>query len=301
MKNRLIITISDHKGTKSFNLHKLVKQIALFSFLCIVALIIGAIYFIKYLNNEIGTIETTKKEEIKRLEIKEQKLITQNRLNSLKIKDTLNDLEELSSTLEEIEEIIGIKNEEKLNPIKRVEVAKMTLVEKMRLLRIVPNGKPLESIIITANFGTRKHPITKKKQFHRGLDLRAKRKTPIYATADGVVKYVQSKNIGNYGRMIIISHNYGFETVFAHLLKTKVKIGDIVNKGDIIGLTGNSGRSTGPHLHYEVRFASRVFNPKSFIQWDLKNYETIFKKENRIPWESLINLMKKQQKNLGQQ
>lgn len=301
MKNRLIITISDHKGTKSFNLHKLVKQIALFSFLCIGALIIGAIYFIKYLNNEIDTIETTKKEEIKRLEIKEQKLITQNRLNSLKIKDTLNDLEELSSTLEEIEEIIGIKNEEKLNPIKRVEVAKMTLVEKMRLLRIVPNGKPLESIIVTANFGTRKHPITKKKQFHRGLDLRAKRKTPIYATADGVVKYVQSKNIGNYGRMIIISHNYGFETVFAHLIKTKVKIGDIVNKGDIIGLTGNSGRSTGPHLHYEVRFASRVFNPKSFIQWDLKNYETIFKKENRIPWESLINLMKKQQKNLDQQ
>jgi len=301
MKNRLIITISDHKGTKSFNLHKLVKQIALFSFLCIVALIIGTIYFIKYLNNEIDTIQTTKKEEIKRLEIKEQKLITQNKLNSLKIKDTLNDLEELSSTLEEIEEIIGIKNEEKLNPIKRVEVAKMTLVEKMRLLRVVPNGKPLESIIVTANFGTRKHPVTKKKQFHRGLDLRAKRKTPIYATADGVVKYVQSKNIGNYGRMIILSHNYGFETVFAHLIKTKVKIGDIVNKGDIIGLTGNSGRSTGPHLHYEVRFASRVFSPKSFIQWDLKNYETIFKKENRIPWESLINLMKKQQKNLDQQ
>ena len=159
----------------------------------------------------------------------------------------------------------------------------------------------MEKTTVTASFGYRKHPISKKKQFHRGIDLRAKRKTNVFATADGVVRYVQSRDKSAFGRVVIISHNYGFETVYAHLRKTRVKIGDIIKKGDIIALSGNSGRSTGPHLHYEVRYASMVLNPKNFMKWNLKNYETIFNKERRIKWDSLINLINSQRQKQVQQ
>ena len=131
--------------------------------------------------------------------------------------------------------------------------------------------------------------------------MRAKRRTPVYATADGVVKFVQPRNTGNFGRVVKISHNYGFETVYGHLIKTNVKLGDIVKKGDIIALSGNSGRSTGPHLHYEIKYASMVLNPKNFMKWNLKTYETIFSKERRVKWESLINLINSHKKKQEQQ
>ena len=254
------------------------------------------------LKNQKAKILALKEEQIDLLEQKEQELIIQNKINSLKIEDTLNDIKELSSTLDEIEQIIGLdQTKEDEDPVKRVQVAKLTSLEKMRLLKMVPNGSPMKETHITASFGNRIHPITKKKQFHRGIDLRAKRGTKIYSTADGIVRYVQSKNKGDFGRMVIVAHNLGFETVYAHLKKTKVKVGQVVYKGDLLGLSGNSGRSTGPHLHYETRFAGRYLNPYRFIKWNLKNFDTIFKKERRVPWESLIKLIDKQQKQQVQQ
>jgi murein DD-endopeptidase MepM/ murein hydrolase activator NlpD len=274
---------------------------AIIVLLVIFCVIGGSFVFINYLNDEIELIKQNKELEIALLSKKEQELITQNRLNAMKIEDTLKDIEELSSTLDEIENIIGINKEEKDDLVERVKVAKLTSIEKMKLLNLVPNGSPLKEMKVTASFGYRKHPITKKRQFHKGIDLRAKRGTEVFTTADGVIRYVQSKNKGDFGRMVIVSHALGFETVYAHLKKTKVKIGDIIYKGDTIGLSGNSGRSTGPHLHYEIRYASRVLNPYRFIKWDLKNFDTIIKKESRVPWESLITLINKQEKKLDQQ
>ena len=100
--------------------------------------------------------------------------------------------------------------------------------------------------------------------------------------------------------MIIISHNFGFETAFAHLQKPLVRIGDIVYKGQLIGRSGNTGRSTGPHLHYEVRYANKVLQPKDFILWDLQHYKFILKKQRRIRWESLIQQIKRQSNKLAQ-
>ena len=86
----------------------------------------------------------------------------------------------------------------------------------------------MDEVQVTGKFGYRKHPVTKRKQFHTGIDLKAKYNQKVYSTADGVVKYVQSRNVGKSGRIIKVGHNFGFETVYAHLNKTKVKIGDIV-------------------------------------------------------------------------
>ncbi len=294
MKDRLIITVSDVKGTKSYNIHQIVKKLAVIFTIVSILLIGGSFWFINFLNKKMDTLKISKEKEIELLVSKEKELLTKNKLHSLSIKDKIKDIKELSSKLDDIEVIIGLKDVPKSDLITRATLAKISSIEKMNMLQVIPNGSPLKKTKVTAKFGYRKHPITKKKQFHRGIDLRAKRKTDVHSTADGVVRYVQPKNKDAFGRVIIVSHNYGFETVYAHLRKTKVKIGDIIKKGDIIALSGNSGRSTGPHLHYEVRYASMVLNPRNFMKWNLKNYETIFNKERRIKWDSLVSLINSQ-------
>jgi murein DD-endopeptidase MepM/ murein hydrolase activator NlpD len=278
-----------------------VKKLAIVISIIAIIVIGGSIWLINYLNVKMDNLKVAKEKEIEILTLKENELITQNKLHAMKIKDKIKDIEELSSKLDDIEEIIGVKSEEKSDPITRAELAKINSAERTHMLRLIPNGSPLKETRVTAKYGYRIHPITKKRQFHRGIDLKAKRRTPVYATADGVVKFVQSKNKGAFGRVVMVSHNYGFETVYAHLRQTKVKVGDVIKRGDIIALSGNSGRSTGPHLHYEIKYASRVLNPKNFIKWNLKNYESIFNKERRVKWESLVNLINLHKKNQVQQ
>ena len=113
--------------------------------------------------------------------------------------------------------------------------------------------------------------LSKKKRFHYGIDLGTNDNTRVYATADGVVNYAQDKDIGTFGRLVRISHNYGFETTYAHLSKAKVKTGDVVKKGDIIGLTGRSGRVSGPHLHYEVKYGIKSFESQIIFRVGYKN------------------------------
>ncbi|MCJ8326185.1 MAG: M23 family metallopeptidase [Campylobacterales bacterium] len=301
MKDRLIITVSDVNSTKSYNIHQLVKKSIIIIIITACIIIASSITFIKYLSDEIKEVKTSKELQIKDLTKKSIKLLAENSFYSEQIKGKVKDIEALSSKLDDIEEIIGLKKDDKKDKITRATLAKITSVEKTYMQRVVPSGSPLAQTITKSRFGYRNHPIKKKRKFHRGIDLKASLNTEVRATADGVVKFVRSINTGDFGRVVIISHNFGFESVYAHLNKTKVKIGDIVSKNDLIALTGNSGRSTGPHLHYEVRHANRVLNPKDFIDWNLINYEDLFTKQRRVQWESLIMLINKQQNNLVQQ
>jgi murein DD-endopeptidase MepM/ murein hydrolase activator NlpD len=117
---------------------------------------------------------------------------------------------------------------------------------------------------ITSAFGYRFHPIIQENTFHEGIDLANKVGTPVYATADGTVEYVGARD--NYGKIIILKHTeYACETIYAHLHQASVNKNQVVNRGDLIGYMGNSGRSTGPHLHYEVRTQNRCVNPLSYI------------------------------------
>lgn len=117
--------------------------------------------------------------------------------------------------------------------------------------------------VLTDGFGTRNDPITGRRAFHRGLDISARRGTPVLAPADGVVVFT-GRN-GGLGRTIRISHGFGFTTVYGHLHEIKVELGDEVRRGDVIGAVGNSGRSTGPHLHYEVHEDGKAKDPLYFI------------------------------------
>ena len=296
MVNKLVITVTDINGSKSYSFDKIVKKIVFFTILIVIILIVGSFYWINYLTKELNNIKIEKEKQIKNLTKIKNQLSTQNKLLNLQIKDKIKDLQALDQKLEEIEQIIGLNENNITNPIKRANIAKLTSSYKAYLLRTIPNGSPLRETKVTARFGWRIHPISKKRQFHRGIDLRAKRNTPVFATADGVVRYVWKYNRGAFGKVVIVAHNFGFETVYGHLEKVKVKLGQVIKKGNIIAFSGNSGRSTGPHLHYEVRYGSKVLNPKYFLKWDMKNFNVIFNKVRRVEWDSLLKMIQTQKK-----
>jgi murein DD-endopeptidase MepM/ murein hydrolase activator NlpD len=132
------------------------------------------------------------------------------------------------------------------------------------LIQATPSIIPIEGGWISSNFGYRKDPFTHKTQYHDGIDISANRGTPVYAAADGVIRNCYY-NGGGYGRMITIDHGFGFTTVYAHLNKYVVKKGQQVKRGQKIGEVGSTGRSTGPHLHYEVQKFGVPKNPKNYF------------------------------------
>ncbi|QKF81073.1 peptidase M24 [Halarcobacter ebronensis] len=301
MKDRLIITISDVQGTRAFNVHQVIKKLIIIIILAVVVVIGASFWFISELNTRMDNLKeekekqiSLKEDEIKTLVEKEKKLQAQNQFYSLQIKGKVKDIEALSSKLDHIEEMIGLKGDKEKEQITAETLRKMSPIVRMYMLTSIPSGSPLKETRVTSPFGYRIHPVTNKKKFHRGIDLKAARRTTVYATADGVVSYVQTKNDGDFGRVIKIRHNFGFETIYAHLYKVNVNTGDVIRKNQEIGLSGNSGRSTAPHLHYEVRSGLKVLDPKNFISWELGNYNSIFTEERRVQWESLVKLINEQ-------
>lgn len=139
----------------------------------------------------------------------------------------------------------------------------LTILSKKRnLLASTPSIRPVKGWI-TSKFGYRSSPFTGGKEFHSGLDIANKKGKKIVATANGVVTYAAEKMI--IGKMVMIDHGHGTVTKFGHLDKILVKKGDNVKRGDIIGLMGTSGRTTGPHVHYEVRINGAPVNPERYI------------------------------------
>lgn len=154
------------------------------------------------------------------------------------------------------------------------EVLKMAL-NKEKLVSSMPAIMPVsnKSLKSTASgWGYRYHPIYKIKQFHYGMDFTASIGTKVYATGDGVVKDVQTIG-GGYGRWILIDHGFDYQTLYAHLSGFNVKIGEQVKRGQVIGYVGNSGTSTGPHLHYEVHKNGEPVNPQYYYFKDLNAQE----------------------------
>jgi len=136
------------------------------------------------------------------------------------------------------------------------------LVDQGRVLASTPTIAPVLGLI-TDGFGRRKDPFTGRLAYHRGLDVSARRGTPIKAPADGIVVFA-GRN-GGLGRTVRISHDFGFTTVYGHLDDISVELGAEVHRGQEIGSLGNSGRSTGPHLHYEVHVDGVSKNPLYYI------------------------------------
>ena len=130
------------------------------------------------------------------------------------------------------------------------------------LLASTPAIRPAKGWI-TSKFGYRVSPFTGLREFHKGWDIANRKGTAVYATADGVVAYAGRK--GPFGNMVVIDHGHGLVTRYAHLSEVLKKRGDKVRRGDIIAQMGNTGRSTGPHLHYEVELNGVPVNPSTYV------------------------------------
>lgn len=131
------------------------------------------------------------------------------------------------------------------------------------VVRNVPLGSPVTGVI-TSKFGRRDDPINQQKAYHEGVDIRGTQGTEVTATADGEVsEQGYSQGLGSY---VTIDHKDGFRTLFGHLKKSFVKTGETVSRGKVIGLLGNSGRTTGPHVHYEIRYNGKLVDPVRFMR-----------------------------------
>ncbi len=147
--------------------------------------------------------------------------------------------------LDSYDEIVGILEQEK------------------KVRDCTPSIRPVRGGYLSSRFGRRMDPFTGRISQHTGVDYRARIGTPVMATADGVV--TMAKKNGSFGLMIEVNHGFGFKTRYAHLSKMNLRRGSRVKRGEIIGLVGNTGRSTGSHLHYEVMFKKARRNPLHYV------------------------------------
>ncbi len=143
-----------------------------------------------------------------------------------------------------------------------LEISKCIFLQKS-ILEATPCIWPTYGYI-SSRFGYRISPFTNKSEFHTGLDIANRKGSPVWATADGIVTVANRAK--GYGYVIAIKHGYGLSTYYAHNSKLLVKIGDYVTRGQIISYTGNTGRSTGNHLHYEVRVRGKAVNPIYYLK-----------------------------------
>jgi murein DD-endopeptidase MepM/ murein hydrolase activator NlpD len=144
----------------------------------------------------------------------------------------------------------------------RLQTVRSDVDKRNNLAAATPSIWPTHGWL-SSSMGNRADPINGSKDFHPGLDISADKGDPVYSTADG--KIVNASAAGNYGNLVIVDHGYGIETRYGHLSAFKVKVGQTVKRGDLVGLVGATGRATGSHLHYEVRANGRILNPLQLL------------------------------------
>lgn len=243
----------------------------------IVLIFILAALFLTFISSRVEEIR------VEKLHLLQQNKILQQKIEKKKIF-----FEEIEDKIADIKVLI---DQDKYHDNKDIKKLLRTITSKQKqfIVNSIPSGYPSRSRRVTSPFGYRIHPIHQTKKFHHGLDYGGKMGTPIVATADGMVEF-SGFNKGGYGNLVVLSHNFGFKTAYGHMLdKLPFKSGDFVKKGDIIGYLGNSGRSTGPHLHYEVKFIKRVLDPSYFVVLTHQTFDKIAQSEKRVNWNALAN------------
>jgi murein DD-endopeptidase MepM/ murein hydrolase activator NlpD len=138
-----------------------------------------------------------------------------------------------------------------------------TLLQQSMLKGVLPNSSPIHAAFNSSSYGWRIDPFNGNKAFHEGLDFSANAGAPIFAAAGGIVSAAET--MPDYGKIVIVSHGSGLETRYAHTSKILVKVGERVEKGQVLALVGNTGRSTGPHLHYEIRLNGNALDPRKYL------------------------------------
>jgi murein DD-endopeptidase MepM/ murein hydrolase activator NlpD len=303
VRERYSITITDYRGARHYTLSQLMRQILAGAVALLVAILLGGSLVISSLSNKVSHLMGhigDLQEHISELK-DHQNAIKHDNVQLLDEQERLvaavhrkaEELSELSDELGHLEIMVGLRPEPEQTLAQRLDTASQTVLEKRLMLAFLPSGYPLRETRVTSGFGMRRHPIHDRTALHGGVDMRAARGTPVYATADGVVEWASHHSNSGLGKMVKLVHNYGFSTIYGHLDKIEVKVGDYVRQGDLLGLSGNTGASTAPHLHYEVHYLNRRLDPKPFLEWSIENYDVLFNREERVQWESLAEVIRR--------
>jgi murein DD-endopeptidase MepM/ murein hydrolase activator NlpD len=292
VKNRLFITLTDVKGSRQFTMLRPHLYRVLFIFLLtLLSLILYPIWLkehnnqLLFSNNALLEQQHQIKQQTEALHVRHQQLSEQ--------------LEQQTATLalnqqqyQHLVKQIHFSDSDILATADRFDVLANQVAFRKMLLQIMPNGRPVRYDRVTSSFGHRFHPFLKKRYLHKGIDVHSRLGTPVVATADGLVTNVQ-KSVGGFGKLIKVTHPMGFTTYYGHLKTIGVNTNQVVRKGEVIGYSGNTGRSTGPHLHYEVRFGNVAHDPANFILLTLNNFDQQLEKIEDIPWASLMDNMQR--------
>ncbi len=295
MRNHYQITISDYRGARHFTLNQLMRRglLTLASVLAVV--MVSGTIVISMLSGRVGKLNSELVEleaERDQVEVERRALAQARDQLEADVQDRSLALQLLSDELENIEILIGLQAEPEKALAQRVDTASQTAFEKRLMLNSIPSGYPLDSDRVTSSYGMRQHPVYNREAMHGGIDFGTPIGTPVYATADGVVEWAAHHQSSGYGKMVRIIHNYGFSTVYGHLEDFEVASGNYVRRGDLLGYSGNTGVSTGPHLHYEVRHLNRRLDPATFLRWSISEYDILFANEDRVEWESLVEIIR---------
>jgi murein DD-endopeptidase MepM/ murein hydrolase activator NlpD len=265
MRERLFITISDERNLRQYSVNRFVGRLLVYALSGHTVLFIIGLAGLGWMANEYDALRFAR-----------QSLATTLRHETA---ETRRQREAAQAEVDKLQRQIERKREE-LNIISQVADAGPAKIsfrvdrwqpgtrlneQDARLFEhALPAGSPMPETPMTSGFGYRIHPLYNQRIFHYGLDFETPENSPVLATADGVVEYVRESTSG-YGRLITLRHAHDFRTAYAHLKDQLVVPGQIVRKGDVIALSGNTGASTGPHLHYEIIHQGSPVNPQPFV------------------------------------
>lgn len=289
MRERLFITISDDRNIRQYAVHRLVGRALIYALSGHTLLFVVGLLGLGWMAHQYDALKFAK-----------DALAVSYQAEAAK-KNRLRDAAE--AEIDQLKQMINDKRQE-LNIISQVADAKPAKVSfainrfstKTQLSnrdaalfeRAIPSGSPVSGMEVSSGFGNRIHPIFHKRFFHFGMDFDAPIGTPVQATADGVVEYARD-SVGGYGRLITLRHAHEFRTAYAHLNDALVVPGQVVRKGDVIAASGNTGNSTGPHLHYEIIYKGKPLNPYPFVALEQSDSEQPqITEARRTSWDSLL-------------
>lgn len=272
IKDRFIISIVDSNGIKQFNIHRLVKKILLYILLFVVISAVIIFFTIKLLAGELKEMQSQKDATLKKYTY----IYNKNENLKQQVEISQNKLDEINQKMLDLEDIISIKDSNfDVDDVAPFDIRQLNNSQKSTILQLLPNSKPFEGDYNSLS------------SLKSGVSFHMLPKTPIYATADGIVDLTRDKDTKGVGKFVKIVHSFGFTSIYGYLSKVSVKRGDIVRKGQLIGYSGDDS-SKEESLYYDIRFLGSEVNVEDFIDWNIDNFNNIIQKESIVNWNSLL-------------